>query len=63
MKELTAQQRASRKQMEKRKNEPRINIINLTSEEALIRDAAVAKAGGVKAAVMAGLRLYVNNLN
>lgn len=55
----TAQQRASQRQVEKRKGTPQVSF-RLTQEEYEVYLRAVKLANGHKAAVMAGIHLYLN---
>jgi hypothetical protein len=56
---LTPQQRASQRQAEKRKGTPQVSF-RLTPEEHEVYMHAVEIAGGHKAAVMAGINLYLD---
>lgn len=55
----TPQQLASQRQVEKRKGMPQVSF-RLTQEEYEVYSRAVKLAGGHKAAVMAGIHLYLD---
>lgn len=56
-KELTPQQRANKRQDEKRRNLPRIPTLVVTNAENDLLNELAAIYGGKKAAIFAGLRL------